>query len=238
MTTSDRRPGRSRHELARPRRTALGRAGVLITAAASLTGVAACPPTALPPPAGAAPAPRVAPVEPAPDPLADGPIGRFRSKRFGLVVPLPDGTGFRIDDPRSPWLVASHAGSGSTLRVRRFRERDIVNRDRCEARARELASLPTLDDAEVLELRSLAAPTDHDTQAAVYVRPVRGKPGVEGGILAFGGWARQCFAYVFTTSAEGPDAARLVAARLSRRLESSLAGVADGDPFRPSVEPR
>ena len=68
---------------------------------------AAAPPRA---PAEAATAQR------APDyPIDEASWGKFRSKRFQLTVPLPDGRAWKIDDHRAPELVATHAATDSRL---------------------------------------------------------------------------------------------------------------------------
>src|SRR5690606_23056043 len=114
-----------------------------------------------------------------------------------LALPLPDGRGFAIDDRSAPWLVARHEASRSTLLVRRWRELGIMTREGCEEVARRGRALPTLDGAEILEVRPMPVPPDHDTHAtvALYRPPLR--PGAAaaplyGLVLAFGAWSRQC----------------------------------------------
>jgi hypothetical protein len=52
-------------------------------------------------------------------------------------------------------------------------------------------------------------------------------------VLAFGGWARRCFAYVYTTSAAGPHGAQIVADRLALMRDESLGRLA----VRSDLEP-
>ncbi len=46
------------------------------------------------------PPPPPAPTAETGDALATAPLGIFRSKRFDLAIPIPDGRGFAIDDTR------------------------------------------------------------------------------------------------------------------------------------------
>ena len=131
------------------------RAGLFVMLAVSACGTA----SALPP---RAPAPR--PPSEGSLALASGAWGDFVSKRFDLRLPLPDGPAWRIDDRKTPWLTASHAASSSTLLVRAWREADLVNRSRCEARARSWMKLPEVDGAQILEERTIPLPAGFDTR--------------------------------------------------------------------------
>ena len=97
-------------------------------------GVAGCEPTGVSPPS--------LPVKPVPIVaaravgLGEMPVGEFVSLRFGLKLPLPDGKGWRIDDHGASWLVATHGASGSELVLKVWREEAMMNRGRCEERAR------------------------------------------------------------------------------------------------------
>jgi hypothetical protein len=205
----------------------MSRSALALLALAALAGCGGPPSPPPAPPRPAAPPPEtVADL----DPLTAGPIGIFRSKRFDLVVPLPDGRGFAIDDTRGPWLVARHAGSRSTLLLRRWRTPGITTRDACERAARDGRPLPSLDAAELIEVKSVAVPPDHDTSAtvALYRPPARDgapPPPLFGMVLAFGAYARQCFAFAFVTEADGAGAEAIVAARLQRLVDQSLGGI-------------
>jgi hypothetical protein len=182
-------------------------------------GLAACgapPPAASPRPPQPAQAPQLAS-------FAAGRWGAFRSKRFDLELPLPDGHAWRIDDHATGWLAATHAPTASTLLVRTWREDVNMNRERCEARARSWRSLPEREGTELIEQLDLALPPDHDTRAEIRV----GRGGaraetITGVVLAFGGFARKCFAYVYTTSASGPGAEAAVGDRLAVMAHGSL----------------
>lgn len=209
-------------------------------AALFVLGAASCGAAPPPPP----PAPTVVQAPPAPtsnDPLAREAIGIFRSKRFDLALPLPAGKGFAIDDRSTPWLVARHEASRSTLLVRRWRELEVMTRERCEEVARNGRALPTLDAAEILEVRSLHVPPDHDTEATVALfRPAPRPPATTaplyGMVLAFGAWSRQCFAYAFVTEHDGTGAEAIVAERLVRMVDQSLAQIRARSDLDPALE--
>ncbi len=153
---------------------------------------------------------------------ADAPRpGVFRSKRFGLDLELPGGSAWKIDDRTSRWLEARRPDESSTLLVRLWRDENRMSREKCEARARTLRSLPSREGAEIVEERTLSLPPEFDTHAEVGLVAA---PGGElfGFILAFGGWGRRCFAYVFVTRAKGPTSGESIADRLASMMEGSL----------------
>jgi len=191
---------------------------------AAVLPLAACgsPPAAPPPPvpSGAAPAPA-----PAPAPLGGLAWGTFHSERFELLLPLPDGRAWRIDDHGGPWLSATHPGSESALVVRSWTEDGRVNRQRCEERARLWRTFPDPARAEEVKARSVDAPAGFDTFVSIGV--LTGKPDapIAGFALAFGGHGHRCFAWAYTTLARGPGAAELLGERLATMVERSLGKV-------------
>lgn len=159
--------------------------------------------------------------------------GDFSSRRFGLELPLPEGTSWVIDDHTGSWLEARHATTGSTLLVQASRADGIATRARCEEDARIRRKLPDKEGADRVEQRSIDVPAGFDTRVEVgVITKVPGARGatsssnvIRGFVLAFGGRAHRCFAYVFTTSAEGPGAERAVGERLATMVQGSLAKV-------------
>lgn len=169
------------------------------------------------------------------DPLAAGAWGLFRSRRFDLSLPLPDGKAWRIDDHRESWLVAVHDPTGSTLLVRTWREDEVVGRSRCEERARLGRRLPSRQGAQIVESRRIDVPPDHDTLVEAGIVATGAGAPIDGFVMAFGARARRCFAYVFTTRATGTDAARWMAERLSAMVEGSLSEIALKSDLDPSI---
>src|SRR5262249_50540113 len=124
-----------------------------------------------------------------------------------------------------PWLSATHGGSSSELLVRTWIESDHVNRDRCEERARSWTKLPAREGAEILRREPLPVPPEFDTVLEIGIaEPKAGAP-LDAVAMAFGGWARRCFVYVYRTHASGPEAERLVGERLAAMVGGSLTKV-------------
>lgn len=192
---------------------------------AAVIAVAACEPPR--PPSAPALAPSAS--APATDAaLKDTGWARFNSKRFDLELALPDGKAWRIDDHRSPWLVASHATSSTTLRVRVWRELELASRDRCEQRAREWApDLPSLVGARVIDdgpLPAVPAP-GFDTRVVAAIAQPKAPDAVDGFVIAFGASGKKCFAYAWVATARGPGAAERIGDRLGtgvRTLEGAF----------------
>jgi hypothetical protein len=187
--------------------------------------------------------PPVRPPPLAPPPASDlsgGKWGEFHSLRFDVSLPLPDGTGWRIDDRSTPWLRSLHKESASTLLVRTWHEGDVVNRDRCEERARSWAKLPAREGADIVRKEPIDVPPGFDTVVELGVLPTKPGAPLDAFALAFGGWAHRCFAYVYTTTASGPDAERVIGSRLAVMVDGSLGKLrleSDLDPHIPR-EPR
>jgi len=203
------------------------RSSALITAIASLpllAGIACEPPRP-----ASVPAPAASASAPAGDPeLKDAAWARFNSKRFDLESPFPDGKAWRIDDHGSPWLVASHPSSSTSLRVRIWREPELVSRDRCEQRAREWSpDLPSLADTRVIDDRALPAvpAPGFDTNVVAGIARPKEPETIEGFVMAFGASGKKCFAFAWKSTVRGPRAAERMGDRLGlgvRMLEGSF----------------
>ena len=167
-----------------------------------------------------------APTRPSPSVSAESgdrltEFGVFPSKRFGVDLPLPtELEPWKIDDSKGPWLSASQ-GSHSTVLLRLWRSENRMNRDKCEAQAREMRALPSREDSELLEVFSADAPPGFDTQAEVRLATATDGR-LFGFTLAFGGLGRRCFAYVFVTSDKSVAKDRVVGDRLAIMLERSF----------------
>ncbi len=174
---------------------------------------------------GGAPAPRAPSPAPAPGPpeaagWEASPWGRFRSLRFDVSLALPDGHAWRIDDRRTPWLVAEHAATSSRLRLRAFRDDEPRNWSKCEARARELdPGLPALE--RVVEERSAGLLAGWDARAWAMTRPAA-DGALEGHYLFVAANVRKCLVAHFATRASGRAAGAVVGARLGDVAERVL----------------
>ncbi len=143
----------------------------------------------------------------------------YTSTRFDFMLPLPDGASFHIDDKTDRWFVATHSVTSSMLLVRAWREYENMNRASCEERARLFRTFPERERGVLVEERRVHVPPEHDTMVDVRVHELPGSPRFEGTVLAFGGWARKCFAFVFITR---DDDETTVTTRLSTIVQGSL----------------
>lgn len=203
--------------------------------------VAACDPAPIVPPVvPSKPAPIVATR---PKALGDAPTGDFTSLRFGLKLPLPDGKSWRIDDHDSNWLVAKHAASASDLVIRVWREDAVMNRARCEERARFWRKIPDRESADIVEKRAVDVPTGFDTMVEVGViapalagKKPRAGEDLRGVAMAFGGKGRRCFAWIYTTSAGGPGAEEVIGERLATMVQGSLSTTTTVNELDPQID--
>jgi len=181
--------------------------------------------------------PRSPPAAPPPSspPLASAAWGTFRSERFGVELPLPDGRAWRIDDHGGSWLSATHAASESALVVRSWTEDGRATRERCEERARLWRTFPDPARAEQVEARSIDAPAGFDTFVSIGILPGKPDEPVSGFALAFGGHGHRCFAWAYVTRAAGPGAAVLLGERLSTMVERSLGRVVIESALTPRI---
>jgi hypothetical protein len=189
-----------------------------------------------PPETAKAPSPPPSPAaDAAPPDLASGALGEYRSNRFNLLLPLPDGQSWRIEDDRSPWLEGSHKPASAALLVRVWREPDIMNRARCESQARLSRGLPDRERAAIIEERRIDVPRGFDTVLQVGVLATARDEPITGFVTAFGGRVRRCFAYVLTTTASGKGAEERIAARLAAMVLLSLENITLEDDRAPAI---
>ena len=156
-------------------------------------------------------------------PTDDASWGRYHSKRFLLSFPLPDGKAWRIDDHSRPSLFAVHEATSSRVSVLATQEDDLVNRQRCEARARNLGWV-TSKTLTTVEDQTTIGPEAYDSR--IWVALDAAKPGgaLEGHVYLFGAFIRRCLLiHVSTTvpSAKDEDV-------LSERLALARARIIHG----------
>ncbi len=200
-----------------------------VTALALCWGCSA-PAIAEPPPpvATTAEPPRPAPVEI--DPFGPGEPARVLSKRLQLSLLLPDRPGWVMAPQKGSFLVLDHAASGSQLMASLWLDDEMMSHERCEARARLLRALPAR--GRILTSEVMDRPAGFSTRVDIGFDAGSAAGGPIGGhLLAFGAAGRRCFALIFTTTAAGAGAERLVGDRLASihsltveglRLDSAL----------------
>lgn len=190
----------------------------------------------------APPNPQPVPI-PTASPAAQGQGTDFSAVRWraydslaqGFSMPLPEDLAWRIEDRSGSWLVAKHAPTSTTIAARLFTLDALGNRARCEAHARDLRALPEREGAVVLDKRRVDLPSGFDTIVEVGLLPTSPGQPIAGYVLAFGGWARKCFAYALTTSARGVGAEEAVGDRLALFVEQSFLHLRFGSDLTPTV---
>jgi hypothetical protein len=208
-----------------------------VAVVATLGFISACG-VAPPPAAPVAPAAS----EPASSKTFDGAAwGTFHSKRFELSLRLPDGSAWRIDDHRSPWLRATHGGTRSKIALRSWREDENVTRGACYARARAWdPSLPDLDASRLLD--DAVRPLDAQSARVIVglAVPPQDAPAdatsIGGFVLAIVGDVRRCLLLAYETEANGPAAEGDVADRLAIVANRLLPTIKLDQSFAPSRE--
>jgi hypothetical protein len=152
-------------------------------------------------------------------------ILRYRSPRFKLSVPLPDGHTWEIDDHRGRVLVASHAPTRSTLTVYSSAEPELMNRQSCEAHARQIG-LFALRDPRTVADEVTVGPDAYDTRIwiALEAGTSPGSP-LTGHAFLFGAYVRKCLFVHYETSVERGVDEPLLTSRLATARLLILAGM-------------
>jgi len=183
--------------------------------------------------APARPAAAGQPVSQAPSfPDDDRPLLRYRSHRLALSLPLPDGRAWRIDDHSRPEVVATHAATRSRLVVAVFSANQLVGRTQCEDLARARKLVPE-DDGAAHTVEDEAAITQgtFDTRIEVTLQPGSGPDRSLGGrVMAFGGFLRKCFAFVYSTDVDAIADEAVLSSRLAF-VRARILGGLELEPF-------
>jgi hypothetical protein len=146
----------------------------------------------------------------------DGAWAKFHSKRFQITIPLPDGKAWKIDDHKAPELVATHATTESELHVLATNEEDLMNRQRCEERAKKLGWLPAKEGALSTMTDDVYVSQDgYDTRLWVALEAARPGGGVQGHIFMFGAYIRKCLLVHLSTSVPSAKDEEVIAKRLA-----------------------
>lgn len=141
--------------------------------------------------------------------------GKFHSKRFALSLPLPDARAWKVNDHTRPELVGTHDKTRSSLVVYRFEGPELMNRQRCEDKARELGYVPggelhTVDDEVTV------GPEAYDTRVLVEIHVGKNERApITGHLLAFGAFVRKCLFVHFTSEVLSAKDESVLSARLA-----------------------
>jgi len=144
----------------------------------------------------------------------DGSWGKFHSKRFQLTVPLPEGRAWKIDDHRAPELVAVHPATSSRLTVLATQEEELMNRHRCEERARARGWVPK-STLTTVEDEVHVGPDAYDSRVWVAIDAAKEGGGVEGHVYLFGAFLRRCLLVHLSTSVPSASDQAVLASRLA-----------------------
>jgi hypothetical protein len=170
--------------------------------------------------------------------------GTFHSRRFELSFSLPDGKGWRIDDHRTPWLVATHESTRSRLVVRAWPETGFSTDQGCYEKARSWdPTLPRLDATAPLvdETRTVSKSLDARVviAAVVALDDATRAPDVASQSSGGSGFAvfaaapsHKCIVLVYRTDElpSAPSGGRILD-RLAKIANVTLESVALDDPF-------
>jgi hypothetical protein len=153
------------------------------------------------------------------------PLPRYHSRRLSASLPLPDGRAWRIDDHSQPELVATHAATRSEVRFALFRTDDLVGRAQCESLARERKLVP---DRPLRTLEDDVTFTQETFDTRIWVAfDAGGRPdqALVGYVMAFGGFLRKCFVFVFSTQVDGATDEPVLSSRLAFARTRILGGL-------------
>ncbi len=145
-------------------------------------------------------------------------LPRYRSRRMELSLPLPDGAAWRIDDHSRPELVATHAPTRSRLVVAVFGADEVVGRAQCEelARSKGLVQEDELRRLRPVEDQVAITQGMFDTRVEVALEPGSGPDRALGGrVMAFGGFLRKCYVFVYSTEVDSASDEAVLSSRLA-----------------------
>jgi hypothetical protein len=168
-----------------------------------------------------------APASPGDD--ATAPLARYRSKRLHVSLPLPDGHAWRIDDHSRPELVATHDATRSRVVVSVFNAGQLVGRAQCEELGRQRRLVPS-GELRPLEDATTFTEGTYDTRIVVALEPEAPDGALRGHVMAFGGFLRKCYVFVYSTEVRSAAEESTLASRLALARSRVLGGL-ELDPF-------
>ena len=171
----------------------------------------------------APPARNTEPALPYPEP--ESAWAKLHSLRFHAGIPVPDPAHWTMDDKSRSELVAVDTSTHSKLVVLFETQGALMNRQRCEARARELglvpsATLRTVEDAVTI------GPEAFDTRVWVAIQASKGESDpIVGHVLAFGAYVKRCLFVHWTTEVPSGRDESILSQRLALARVRSVGGI-------------
>jgi hypothetical protein len=168
----------------------------------------------------------------------DRALARYHSLRFSLTLPLPDGKAWRVDDHSRPELVATHGPTRSRIVVAVFHADGLVGRTQCEdlARARDLVPSGDVRALRAVDDEVAITQGTFDTRIEVALQPGSGPDrSLAGHVMAFGGFLRKCYVFVYSTEVDSASDEPALSSRLAFVRARVLGGM-ELEPF--DVVPR
>ncbi|HEY8079544.1 MAG TPA: hypothetical protein VIF62_35685 [Labilithrix sp.] len=156
----------------------------------------------------------------------DASWGKYHSKRFQLTIPLPEGKDWKIDDHSRPALFALHDGVASKLWVELTNEDELVNRKKCEDRARALGWVPPETRLSTVEDEVVTGPELYDSRVWVALDPGRPGGAIDGHVFLFGGFLRRCLLVHFMTTVPSAHDEDVISTRLALAETRIVRGIA------------
>jgi hypothetical protein len=159
---------------------------------------------------------------------------RYHSSRFKLSLPLPDGHLWKIDDHKNAALVALHLPTRSTLTLQSFTEPEVMNRQKCEARASAMGLL-ALRDPRTVEDLAIAVPEGYDSRIWVALETgsssgsFSGAP-LSGHVFLFGAFVHKCLFVHYATDVSSERDEALLTSRLAVARLRIVGGI-EMEPF-------
>jgi hypothetical protein len=140
---------------------------------------------------------------------------KFHSKRFFLSIPLPDGKAWKIDDHSKRELVALHPPTRSTLVFSTSTEGELMNRAKCEERARANGLVPA-GDLRTVDDEVTVGPEAYDTRVWVALEPGKTEAAaIVGHLFAFGAYVRRCLFFHLTSEVASAKDESVLSSRLA-----------------------
>jgi hypothetical protein len=140
--------------------------------------------------------------------------GKFHSRRFQLTLPLPDGHAWRIDDHSSLNLFAIHEATSSRIELTATQEDELMNRAKCEERARTSGWVPN-GPLTTVEDETASTPESYDSRLWVALDPGQSGGALVGHVFLFGSLLRRCLVVHFMTRVPSMKEADVMSSRLA-----------------------